>query len=151
VHHVGHLPRIHRQVNVSNYLLPPSSEQGHPCRLYPQAMYDAVCYNTRFLPATLYVVTWVKGEGKGKGHPRTGHESPDGEKGYTSTLSLPLALDGVGGQRHVPAALPLGKTRYPLHRRLGGPLDRSGQVRKTSPPPGLDPRTVQPVASRYTD
>jgi hypothetical protein len=24
-------------------------------------------------------------------------------------------------------------------------------VRKISPPPGFDPRTVQPVASRYTD
>jgi hypothetical protein len=28
---------------------------------------------------------------------------------------------------------------------------RSGQVRKISPPQGFDPRTVQPVASRYTD
>jgi len=48
-------------------------------------------------------------------------------------------------------SLPPGKTRYPFYRRLGGPLDRSGQVRKISPPPGFDPRTVQPVASRYTD
>ena len=31
------------------------------------------------------------------------------------------------------------------------PRGRSGQVRKISPPPGFDPRTVQPVASRYTD
>jgi hypothetical protein len=27
----------------------------------------------------------------------------------------------------------------------------SGRVRKISPTPGFDPRTVQPVASRYTD
>ena len=47
--------------------------------------------------------------------------------------------------------LPPGKTRYPLYRRLGGLQGRSGQVRKISPPPGFDPRTVQPVASRYTD
>jgi hypothetical protein len=47
--------------------------------------------------------------------------------------------------------LPPGKTRYPLYRRLGGSQGRSGQVRKISPPPGLDPRTVQPVVSRYTD
>ena len=67
------------------------------------------------------------------------------------TLSLTSALDGVGGQRHAPAALPPGKTRYPLYRRLGGPQGRSGQVQKISPPPGFDPRTVQPVASRYTD
>ena len=28
---------------------------------------------------------------------------------------------GVGGQHHAPAALPPGKTRYPLYRRLGRP------------------------------
>jgi hypothetical protein len=55
---------------------------------------------------------------------------------------------GVGGQRHAPAALPPGKTRYPWYRRLGGPQSRSGQVRKISPLPGFDPRTVQPIASR---
>jgi len=48
-------------------------------------------------------------------------------------------------------SLPLEKTRYPLHRRLGGPQGRSGQVRKISPPPGFDPRTIQPLASRCTD
>ena len=32
-----------------------------------------------------------------------------------------------------------------------GPQGRSKQVRKISPPPGFDPRTVQPVTSRYTD
>jgi hypothetical protein len=47
--------------------------------------------------------------------------------------------------------LPPWKTRYPLYRRLGGPQGRSGHVRKISPPPGFDPRTVQPVASSYTD
>jgi len=48
-------------------------------------------------------------------------------------------------------SLPPGKNRYPLYRRLGGPQGRSRQVRKISPSPGFDPRTVQPVASRYTD
>jgi hypothetical protein len=43
------------------------------------------------------------------------------------------------------------ETRYPLYRRLGGPQVRSGRLRKISPPPGFDPRTVQPVASHYTD
>jgi hypothetical protein len=47
--------------------------------------------------------------------------------------------------------LPPGKTRYPLYRRLGGPQGRSGPVRKILLPPGIDPRTVQPVDSRYTD
>ena len=48
-------------------------------------------------------------------------------------------------------SLPPGKTRCQLYRRLGGPQGRSEQVRKISPPPGFDPRTVQPVASRNTD
>ena len=56
----------------------------------------------------------------------------------------------MGGQRHAPAALPPGKTRYPFYRILGGPQGRSGRVRKISPPPRFDSRTVQPVASRYT-
>ena len=58
---------------------------------------------------------------------------------------------GVGGQHHAPAALPPGKTRYPLYRSLGRPQGRSGRVREISTSPGFDPRTVQPVASRYTD
>jgi len=41
---------------------------------------------------------------------------------------------GVGGQCHALAALLPGKTQYPLYRRLGGPLGRSGQVWKISPP-----------------
>ena len=59
-------------------------------------------------------------------------------------------MGGGFGQRHATADLPPGKTRYPLYRRLGGPQGRTGQVGKISPPPGFDPRTVQPVASRYT-
>ena len=93
-----------------------------------------------------------KVQGKGKGHPITGHEGPEVEYRYSSTLSSNSALDGgVGGQRHAPAALPPRKTGYPLYRRLGGSRGWSWQVRKISPLPGFDPRTVQPVASRYID
>jgi hypothetical protein len=38
----------------------------------------------------------------------------------------------MGGQHHATAALPQGKTRYPLYRRLGGPQGQSGRVRKIS-------------------
>ena len=51
----------------------------------------------------------------------------------------------------LPLFTPPGKTWYPSYRRLGGARDRSGQARKTSSPPGFDPRTVQPVASRCTN
>jgi len=98
-------------------------------------------------------LTSCKGKGKGKGkiHPRTGHEGPEGEQVYSSTLPSTLALKGVGGQSQDPAALPPVKNRYPLYRRLGGLQGRSGRVRKISPPQGFHPRTVQPLASRYTE
>ena len=44
---------------------------------------------------------------------------------------------GVGGHHHAPAALPPGKTWYPLYRRLGGHQGLSGRVRKISPPTGI--------------
>ena len=50
-----------------------------------------------------------------------------------------------------PARFTPRKDPVPLYRRLGGPQARSGRVRKISPPPGFDPRSVQSVASRYTD
>ena len=68
---------------------------------------------------------------------------------YSSTLSLALALDEAGGQRHVPPDLPQEKTWYPLYRRLGGSQGRSGLVRKISTPMGFVPQTVQ--LSSYTD
>ena len=52
----------------------------------------------------------------------------------------------VGGQRHASR-----KTQYPLYERLDEPQGWSARMRKISPPPGFDPRIVQPVASRYTD
>ena len=66
--------------------------------------------------------------------------------------SLTSVLDGVGGQRYAPAALPRGReTQYPLHSSLGGPRSRSGRMRKVSSPPGFDPLTFQPLTGRYTD
>ena len=38
------------------------------------------------------------------------HEGPEREQRYISALSLTLALEGMGGQRHVPAALFLRRT-----------------------------------------
>jgi len=80
----------------------------------------------------------------------TGRTAHGGSRG----IALPFLDYGTrrgGGVSVTPRPLfTPGKTRYSLYRRLGGPQGRSGQVRKISPPPGFDPRTVQPVASRYT-
>jgi hypothetical protein len=46
---------------------------------------------------------------------------------------------------------PLKETQQPLYRKLGWLHGRYGAGRKLSQQPRFDPRTAQPVASRYTD
>ena len=65
---------------------------------------------------------------------------------------IALYTDGGGESITRPGRfIPWKECLHPLYRRLVGPQNRSGQVQKISPPPGYDPRTVQHVASRYTD
>jgi hypothetical protein len=57
---------------------------------------------------------------KGNAHPIKGHESPDGVvPTYSSTLSLASSLDGIGGQRHVPATLPTVNDPEPITQEAG--------------------------------
>jgi hypothetical protein len=70
---------------------------------------------------------------------------------YSSTLSLISALRGGGWSTPRPSRFTPGKNRHSLYRRLGGPRGRSVLVQNISPSLGFDPRTVQPVARRYTD
>jgi hypothetical protein len=73
--------------------------------------------------------------------PITGHEGHCGG-----------AVDRGGWLTPSPGRFTSGKeTRYPLYRWMGGPRSRYGRVREISPRPKFEPRTVQPVASRYTD
>jgi hypothetical protein len=74
-----------------------------PLRLYPVLLgLVTQCFflnRTKFLlPVGLHLNTNLEMtvRGKGKVHPRTGHEGPEG-KMYSCTLSLTSALDGVGG------------------------------------------------------
>jgi hypothetical protein len=58
---------------------------------------------------------------------------------------------GVGGQHHAPAAL---TPERPGTHWIGGwvgPRTGLDGCEKPRPQPGFDPRTVQPLASRYTD
>jgi hypothetical protein len=88
------------------------------------------------------------GKGKGKVLPRTGNEGPEGEKRYSSTLSLTPVLDEGGWSTPRTGRFTPGKeTRYPWDRKMVGLQGRSGQVRKMSTQPGFDPPTIQPVAS----
>jgi len=58
----------------------------------------------------------------------------------------------VGGQRHAPATLPPVKRSctYCIGSWVGPRAGVNGCV-KSRLLPGFDPRTLQPVASRYTD
>ena len=65
--------------------------------LYFQFLQHFISIHT-YWSAGNYIV--ANSKGKGKGHPRTVHEGPEGELSYSSTLSLTQAVDGVGGQSH---------------------------------------------------
>ena len=55
-----------------------------------------------------------RGKGKSKVHPRTGHEGPEGEDRYSSTLSLTSALDGCGWSTSGPGRFAPGKDPVPI-------------------------------------
>jgi len=55
-----------------------------------------------------------KGKGKGKGHLVTGHEGPEGEQRYSSTLSLTSALDEGGWSTPRPGRFTPGKHPVPI-------------------------------------
>ena len=66
-------------------------------------------------------------------------------------LFLTKAVEEVRGQRQGPAALYPGKDPATIVQEAGwapGPIWTGA---KNLHPPGFEPRTVQPVASRYTD
>jgi hypothetical protein len=58
--------------------------------------------------------------GKGKGHPRTGHEGPEGKQRYSSALSLTSALEWGGWSTLLPGRFTTRETRYTLYRRPSG-------------------------------
>ena len=91
-----------------------------------------------------------KGKGKGKVHPRTGHGDPEGEQICSFTLPSTSAPDG-GWSTPRPGRFTPGKDPVPIVWETGwapGPV-WTGAENLASP--GFNPRTVQSVASRYTD
>ena len=59
-------------------------------------------------------VQGVKGKGKGKTLPRTGHECPEGKYRYSSTLSFTSALDVGGWLTPRPGRFNPGKDPVPI-------------------------------------
>jgi hypothetical protein len=73
---------------------------------------------------------------------------------YSSTLPSTSALDGRGGGLVKAMPQPLYPRERPGTHCIGGWVGHRAGLNwcgKSRPPPGFDPRTVQPVASRYTD
>ena len=109
-----------------NPSLAPILSQIHPVQTFPNIPKHSfkVHFNI-ILPSTLVYPKWshsfglyqllknkllgFKGKRKGKVHPRRGHEGPEGEQMYNSTLSLTSVIHGVSDQRHAPVALLPGK------------------------------------------
>jgi len=90
---------------------------------------------------TIYVPVSQHSIIKGKVHSHTGHEGPDGEQRYSSTLSITSALYGGGWSMPHPGRFtPKKKTQYPLYRSLGGAQGQPGRVWKIPPPVEYDPQ-----------
>jgi len=118
----------------------------------------STCHSTDWrIPAsykmfqTLALYPFPQDLGKLNSELEQGTKAQSGSTGIALLFPWPRRLKRVGGQRHAPAALPLGKIRCPLFSRLGGPQGRLDGCKKISPAPGFDPPSVQPVASRYSD
>ena len=61
----------------------------------------------------------VRNKGKGRGHPRTGHEGTKGEQRYIPILSLTTALDGGGWSTPRPGRFAPGKDPVPVVQEAG--------------------------------
>ena len=128
----------------------PSVSQGGVNSKFSPDRWDSNC-NVLF-NALIVLRRDKRHRGKGKGHPRTGHEAPEGEQIYSFTFPSTSALDGGWVVNATPRPFYPGErpgTR--CIRSWVGPQGRSGRVWKISPQTGYDPWTVHPVASRYTD
>jgi hypothetical protein len=77
-------------------------------------------------------------------------EIPEGVRGIT-LHSLDLgSLEGGGWSAPRPGRFNPGTDPISIVQEAGGGAGLD-VCEKSRPPPGFDPRTVQPVASRYTD
>ena len=76
----------------------------------------------------------------------------EGRRRYSSNPFVTSVLEGGGWSAPRSGRFTPGKDgRYPLYRRLGGSHGWSGRVWKISSSPRFDPRTVEPVTTRYAD
>ena len=90
---------------------------------------------------------------KGKGHHRTGHEGPEVQQRYSSTLSLTSAVDGGGWSTPRPGSFTPGKDPLPIVQEAGwapGPVWKGAEnltpLRDSIPGPTSPQRVTIPAA-----
>jgi hypothetical protein len=88
-------------------------------------------------------------QGMGARYPMTCRHKDEAEV-YMQPIRNPALERGMWSAPRSGCFTP-GKTWYPSYRTLGGPRGPVCTARKMSPPLRFDPRTVQPVQSRYTN
>jgi hypothetical protein len=93
----------------------------------------------------------ICGNNRGKVTIEQASKTERGSRGRATIDLEPRRSRGGGGQGQAGAALTPRKIRYPLYRKMGRPLGRSGRLQNKSKPSGFDSRRVQVVPSRYTD
>jgi hypothetical protein len=71
--------------------------------------------------------------------------------GGIAQLFSNLGTRRVCGQHHAPAAFTLGKDPVPIVQEAGWAPEPVWKGEENLAPPGFDPRTFQPIASRYTN
>ena len=82
-------------------------------------------------------------------YPRTDHEGPEAKQRYSSTLSLTSVLDRGGWLTPRPGRFASAKKDpAPIAQEAGWAPRPIWTGAENLAPPGFDPRTVQPVASR---
>ena len=90
--------------------------------------------------------------GEDKIHNITGNEDPEGENGYNSTFSLTSSLDEGEWLTPRSGSFTPGNDPVPIADEAGWTLGPVWwRANKSRLPPEFEPRTVHPVASRYTD
>jgi hypothetical protein len=80
---------------------------------------------------------------------------PSRHSGEEEVKLYPFSIPALGGcglwALRFGHFTPGNEIRYPFYRKLCGPRNRSGWIRKISPPPSFEARIVHPVANLCTD
>ena len=106
-----------QQLSICSYKAPSQSTET---RLYTPSGKGKFCGLSQLLTGSLVSLSsHSAGKRKGKFHPITGHEGPEGEQMYSCTLPSISALDGGGWSTPRPGRFTPGKHPVPIVQEAG--------------------------------